>query len=181
MKKTPKVYVEHGFHIPRIRLDDEEYGRSIQAHVVYCVDAAIVNRERRTIYLGKRVAKPLQGWWILGGRVFPGELEADAIARKYKQEAGIDVAPERFEYVDTFRYMRKGRAQAPQEYGSDCIGYTFAVELTDDELAMASSNLDPTEYDAKLGLAEFTRGQLIAEGVDQAVVDIYDAIFNNDN
>ncbi len=179
MKKAPKVYVESGFHIPRIRLEDEEYGRSIQAHVVYCVDAAIVNRARRTMYLGKRVAKPLQGWWIIGGRVLPGELEADAISRKFKQEAGIYIAPERFCYIDTIRYMRAGRAQPPQEYGSDAIGYTFAVELTDDELATASDNLDAAEYDTELGLVEFTRERLVTEGVDAAAIDIYDSIFKD--
>lgn len=179
MKKAPKVYVGSRFHIPRIRLDDEEYGRSLQAHVIYCVDGAIVNRARRTIYLGNRVIMPLQGWWIIGGRVLPGELEADAIARKFKQEAGIDIAPERFRYVETIRYMRAGRAQEPQEYGSDAIGYTFAVELTDYELATASASLDPAEYNTSLGLMEFTRERLVAEGVDKAAIYIYDAIFND--
>ena len=117
----------------------------------------------------------------MGGRVLPGETEEDAMARKFLQETGVTVSPERLVYLRTARYIWNERAQPPQDTGSDSVGYTFSVELTDEELATMAANLDPTEYDREAGLREFTRDELVTEDLHQAILDHYDAIFNNDN
>ncbi|HEX7230932.1 MAG TPA: hypothetical protein VF452_11105 [Candidatus Binatia bacterium] len=138
-----RTYFELGTKkMPPVFLDDERYGKAIQSLIVVAADAVPINKERRTLYLAKRIVKPILGWWELGGRILRGEPESEAISRIVKREASIEVSPERFILVSQGRYFLKDRQQEPQDAGNDTLCYHFAVELTDPELRVASANLD---------------------------------------
>jgi len=173
-----RTYFELGTRkMPPVFLDEETYAKAIQSLIVVAADAVPINKERRTLYLAKRIAKPLVGWWELGGRIFCGEPEHEAISRIVKREASIDVSPERFILVSQGRYLLKDRQQEPQDAGNDTLCYHFAVELTDPELRVASANLDEKEYQRSVGLQEFDRAKIVKENVEQPILDLYDTIF----
>jgi 8-oxo-dGTP diphosphatase len=72
-------------------------GRSIligvSAPVIGCV-GAIVKDERGRLLLIKRGHEPGLGLWSLpGGRVEPGESDAEALVREMREETGLAVEP----------------------------------------------------------------------------------------
>ena len=173
-----RTYFELGTKkMPPVFLDDETYGKAIRSLIVVAADAVPINKERRTFYLAKRIAKPIRGWWELGGRILCGEPEGEAISRIVKREASIEVSPERFILVSQGRYFLKDRQQEPQNAGNDTLCYHFVVELTDAELRLASANLDEKEYQRNVGLQEFDRPRILKENVEQPILDLYDTVF----
>lgn len=159
-----------------VRMPEDTYGLAIKSLIVVCTDAVVVNRARRTIYLATRATEPMAGLWWIGGRSFAGEKPGDSISRCFHRETGLNITPKRFQYVMMLRYMWATRAQMPQDAGSDNLAYTYAIELNEEELAKASTNLDQVEYQLG-GLKEFSRDQLVAAKVHQAILDFYDELF----
>lgn len=178
MAKIPKLYREDSEHkIPRKFLSDEAYADAIAALIVVCTDAAIISKKRKTIFLAKRSTKPMSGWWFIGGRRIVGETADESIRRCFARETSLDLPETRFQFVAINDYVWKEREQKPQDAETHTLGYTFLVELSDEEVKKTSSALDLKEYERGFGLQEFDRQKLIDEGVHQAVIDIYDEIF----
>ncbi len=177
MNPTTRVYTENPNHkLAAVRLSDEEYGRAIQALIILCVDAVIVNNERRTIYLTKRRTKPMDGWWWIGGRRVFGKSAEESMVTNFARETGLKLSPDRFEFILRQEYVWKDREQEPQDVGSHNDSNVHTVTLTDEELASVNENLDQTEYDGT-GLVEFTREKLVEEQVHPAILGLYDAYF----
>jgi hypothetical protein len=142
-----------------------------------CVDVLFINKERKVIYLAKRAVDPLPDWWFIGGRLNAGEKGGDGIVRKMKWETSLEVAPERFQFLVTNRYIFTKRKQEPKDAGVDTLAYTYVLELTDEEREVVVRSLDPKEYEVSLGLREFDRAAIIAENLHPAVLDAYDLAF----
>jgi hypothetical protein len=140
-------------------------------------DVLFINSTNRSVYLPHRKAKPLEGLWFVGGRIYAGEPALEGIVRLVKRETGIDVTPERFEYIQMNRYVWTTREQVPQNKGSDNLCYVFALEITNEERITASQHLDSKEYDTAYGLQEYTKEMLEQEGVHRAVLHIYNTVF----
>lgn len=178
MQQLPPLFKEPGHEpVGNVPMTDEEYSKVLDVMVVVCADAVIVNRERKTIYLAKRKAKPMQGWWIIGGRVRSGEEPLAAIHRKFLHETGVDVSEERFKFISFIRHQWKDRQQQPQTHGVDDLSYTFVVELSQDELTVAHASLDEKEYEKDQGLTEFTKEKLEQENVHPSLLHLYNLIF----
>jgi ADP-ribose pyrophosphatase YjhB (NUDIX family) len=163
----------------RIFLPEGVHSQATEALVFVGTDIIPINRERKTIYLTRRAVKPMQGWWWIGGRMFPGECEEDSARRCLKRETSLDFPPERFQFVDMCRHLCKDRQQEPQDKGLDNLCYTYVVELSPEELAQASQNLNEKEYEQGVGLQEFDQKRLAREGVRPAILDLYDEIFRS--
>ena len=176
--KVPyQLYVEEGHKkMPRKFLDEKTYGEAIQAFVVVCADVVPINRKRKTFYLAKRSSKPFRGWWELGVRIFAGEPEDVAIGRITKRETGLELPTKRFTLIRQNRYFCKDRQQEPQDVGCDSLVFHYVVELSEEELQTASSNLDENEYE-QVGLQEFDRQRIVSEYVSEAILDLYDTAF----
>ena len=165
-------------------LDDTTYARAIESFVVVTTDAIIVERSQQAVWLARRCVKPFPDWWIIGGRLCAGEDEREGMRRSFARETGLMVAPGRFRLISFKRYLHSEREQKPQNTGSDCLSYTFSIELTPEERAMASQKLHPSEYDAALGLREFNREEILHEFAGRegaqsaALLDMYDEIFS---
>lgn len=176
MAEKPELFVENPSHrIPRLYLSKDEYGRAGQRFIGVCVDAIVINRERRSFYLVKRVIKPAKTLWWLGGGIFPGEPESEGVRRLFREDTGLELPEHRFEYVAMVRCVWQDREQDPQEYGVDHLSYVHIVELTDAELAQVK--LNPREYDVSFGLQEFNRGQLIGAQVYPPIIRFFDRVF----
>lgn len=171
-------YVEDGYQpIPPIRLSDEAYGEALQCFVPACTDVLPIDREKKVIYLAKRAAKPMAGWWWIGGRMVAQEAKETSAVRCFERETSVALEETRLQLVTVFDYRWKDRAQTPEDLGCHMLGYLYVVELTDDERTHASSHLETKEYEAGIGLVAFTRAQLLEAGVFPAIVDAYDHIF----
>ncbi len=175
----PKLYVEDGYvPIPRVRLGDAAYGLALQSFPVVCTDAVIYDSRRRTIFLAKRKSKPMTGWWVIGGRTLAGETMRESINRCFMRETKFDIGSLQFDYVCTNEYIWKDRQQVPQAIGCHCLARTFKIELSAVNRELVESNLECNEYDKSMGLREFTREDLVSEGVYSAILDVYDLIFS---
>jgi 8-oxo-dGTP diphosphatase len=66
-----------------------------QGHMVRCV-GAVVHDHRGRLLLIRRATEPGRGLWsIPGGRILPGETDADAVRREMREETGllVEVGP----------------------------------------------------------------------------------------
>lgn len=164
---------------PRRIKDDRQYAEALEALIVVATDCLLINQRNRTVYLTRRRAKPMSNhWWFVGGRMLPGELEHVAMSRRFKRETKLDINPEQFRFLHIGRYFMKNREQEPQDTPSDNLTFVFCLDVTEEEVAKISANLDSAEYFAENGLREFTREQLVTEGVFTSVLDAYDVAFH---
>ena len=178
------TYTQDPEHVmPRHFISEPAYAEAVAGLVIVCTDAVIVDRVNETFYLARRRHLPMAGLWWIGGRMNAGELETASIVRAFKRETQLDLAPNRFTLVPggLTRYFWSEREQDPQSVGSDNLCYTFAVELTADELSQAAVKLDPEEYDARAGLRPYGHNDLqflLAQGQLHPVIwEIYQRVF----
>lgn len=175
--RTAKAYYEvPGIVFPRCYLEDDEYGRSISAHIVVCADAVIVDRKHQIFYLALRRSKPAAGcWWVIGGRRVPGETPTDGVKRKFQQETGLDIPAERFSFIREHEYIWSNRQQDPQDTPCHIRADTFFVELSETELALVA--LNELEYQEG-GLRAFGHEDIFSNSqVTQPIRDLYDLLF----
>lgn len=175
----PQIYIEDpNHHMKKVFLSAEVYAQAMQAMIIVCTDAVIINHAHQSIYLAERAIKPMQGPWWIGGRRLTGEDQLTSMKRCFKRETGLALPSERFTFVDTAEYIWKDREQDPQDAGSHNLVHTFAIELNDAELAQARSGLEQGEYHRDFGLREFRRPDLVKAKVHQVILDVYDKIFS---
>ncbi len=173
-----RSYTEDGYQpIPAVRLSDDEYGQGLQCFAPACSDVVPIDVERKVIYLARRAAKPMTGWWWIGGRMAPDDTKEAAAARNFQRETRLVITEDRLKLVAVFDYRWKDRAQSPTEIGCHMVAYTFTVELMAAELATLSGNLDQQEYEAGTGLSAFNRERLVEEKVFPVILDFYDRVF----
>lgn len=141
---VPRHFAEPGFVSHAKRVSDEEYARTLDTVVVSCVDCVLVHRGRMLI--GFRASEPYVGWWVIGGRMHPGEDFCETAQRITKRETGLYISDSsRFEYLNTISYVWARRAQAPQDHGCHMIGNNLIIILSDEEMSATKKTSDFTE------------------------------------
>lgn len=179
---APAVYLEGDTVRSEMRggfMSDAEYLSVLDNTIIMCADTVIVNRDRRTFYLAQRVAKPMHGsgiWWI-GGRRHKGEMPLEGMIRNFLRETGLDLAPERFEFVFHGEYIFSERKQEVRSKGSHTAFHQWVVELSTEELSVVRAGLDSKEYSPTFGLKEFDRKALVEAEVHPVVIEVYDLVF----
>lgn len=177
-----REYIEPN-KLKRAFLSDEVYAQAIESFVIVCADVLMVDSLKKTIYLVKRRVEPMPGWWVIGGRVNAGEDFREAACRHFGVDTdGEEIFPEDLTFVAMHRYQWERRKQRPQNIGCDALAFVYLLEIsTKPELAWNlcknPQSLNSDEYDESEGYQEFTRERLVAEGVHQAIVDLYDQVF----
>lgn len=169
-----RSFVEVGAEpIKTIWLPDHLYAEAIQCLVPACADVLVINRTNRLAYLAKRKSKPMAGWWLIGGRMIPGESPLEGAIRNFVREAYI-IPSAHPELVAVLDYRFKDRAQIPQDIGCQMVGFTYTLELGPEELE--GIQLDPQEY-VEPKLYPFDRDRLVAENVPEPILWLYDHLF----
>lgn len=124
-------------------LPADRYGEALSALVIACVDLAFVCGDRWL--LGKRRVDPGKGWWVVGGRMFPGEAPLETAIRKAREEAGLDLPGDRFRFLGVYSTALAPRSQPPVEDGLHSVNLTYAVSIAPAERDRL--RLDPQEYE----------------------------------
>jgi ADP-ribose pyrophosphatase YjhB (NUDIX family) len=159
-------------------LNEQVYAEAMESMIVVTVDVVFIDRTNKKIFLATRKAKPMAELWVIGGRLLASEKEKAGMVRVIKRETSLDITPERLQFLCMNRYINPDRKQAPQDKGSDSLSYTFALELTVEEIAIASAKLDPEEYETEKGLQEFNINALEAlPHLHPAILAMYRKVF----
>ncbi|WP_010469922.1 NUDIX domain-containing protein [Acaryochloris sp. CCMEE 5410] len=124
------------------RLPTEVFSQALDHLVITCVD--LVFTHQCQVLLAKRCTYPQKSWWVIGGRMIAGESPLQAAQRKAKEEAGLAIATDRFQFVGVYSTCFAHRQQAPQDRGLHSLNLTYLVALTDSERPLLC--LDPKEY-----------------------------------
>lgn len=146
-------FVQEGFVSRAKFLPDDVYAQVLDSIVTACADAVLMNSKGEML-IGKRAVEPHPDWWIIGGRMRPGESFEHAAARNIKRELGVDIEPSRFKYLCTYSLVWARRAQPPHENGSHTVSITMLVRVTDEEVGLIKHNEEyetlkwvyPTEF-----------------------------------
>ena len=108
--------------------NDDEYGRTLSAVVVACVDVALCSGG--FFLFGVRVNEPARGALAFtGGQMRPGESFQDTAARHVRLDYHIPMSPKRFRVVRTDSYVFSKRAQPPVEAGCHMTGTTVFADV----------------------------------------------------
>lgn len=118
-----------------VRLNDEEYGRCLDAIVKACVDVVIVHSRTKQVLLGNRRVHPQPGLWFIGGRMIPGESPEETAARHVRHDTTLALPPSSFSFVCVSSYLWAMRHQPPAENGTADIALTYFCFVDDEQAA----------------------------------------------
>jgi len=129
-----RQYAEPGFVSRATRVAEPTYEVVLDNIVVCCVDCVVVCGKQ--MLLGLRSQWPFKGWWVMGGRMVPGETYEATAQRVVEREVGLRIEDlRRFVFIDHACYIWRHREQDPQGNGCHMEGNNFYVEITEDEVA----------------------------------------------
>ena len=156
----------------RAYLPAEAYGRALDALTIACVDLAFFDGTGERLLLGRRRRAPRNDWWLVGGRMFPGERPIATAQRKAAQEASLDIAPERLHFIGVYSTAFAQRWQPPQSAGLHSLNLTYGAQLTAAE--QAAIDLDREEYDRWDWVARSTLADHLAplDTMDRALLQV---------
>lgn len=157
------------------RLPTEVFAQALDHLVITCVD--LVFSHQQQVLLAKRRTYPQKSWWIIGGRMIAGESPLDAAQRKAQEEAGLAIAPDRFQFIGVYSTCFAYRQQSPQERGLHSLNLTYRVALTSSEHKQV--HLEPKEYSEQQWYSHRQAlSQLnAAQGMDRVLLHLLDRIY----
>jgi ADP-ribose pyrophosphatase YjhB (NUDIX family) len=144
------------------RLPTQIYSQALDHLVIACVD--IVLTHQTEIFLAKRNYPPRPSWWILGGRMVAGEAPLAAATRKIKEEAALNIAGDRLQFIGVYSTCFADRQQPPQQNGLHSLNITYQLEVT--TIEKAHLKLSTTEYER----GEWMSGDRICSLLDNQIV-----------
>jgi ADP-ribose pyrophosphatase YjhB (NUDIX family) len=124
-------YLEPGYDPQPVFLEDDIYSQLLDAVVITCVDLVIMSEGK--VLLGKRAWHPQADWWLVGGRMRPGEELTTTAGRNARRELGIGLEAARFEYLTGFSAAWQIRRHAPAEHGTHTYSVVMLVRLSAEE------------------------------------------------
>lgn len=154
----PGEYLDPDYHpFPRF-LPSDVYAQALDSLVLTCVDIVVTYQGK--MLLGKRCLDPQSDWWIVGGRMRPGERFAESAVRLLKTELDLSIITERFRFCTLFSAAWSKRAHEPVDRGTHTVSIVLTVELTKYETMTLMPNneyqhvswRDPAEVAADLNL-----------------------------
>jgi hypothetical protein len=176
MKLIKDIFVESNHIILPKRLSSEIYSEALSSLIIVCADAVIVSREKKSIFLAKRIVSPMKGYWTIGGRRFAGETSIDAVRRNFHRETGILSEESRFHFLTSIEVIWKDRFEFPNNKGKHDLIQFFSIYLNENEIIEANKNLLLSEYEA-MSLVSFNLEELIKYQVNPIMHQIYNTIF----
>jgi len=105
----------------------------------------VVHPNGKKILLGKRNVHPQPDWWVVGGRMMPGETYVDSCRRLLQRELSLDIHPSRFTSVCCQTMAWHLREQEPKNHGTSDLQVVLTFQLKEEELPNVV--FDVKEYD----------------------------------
>jgi|GEM_PF-1425844 len=152
-------------------LDDRAYGQALSAIVIACVDLLFCQGDRRL--LGLRRRPPRAGWWVVGGRMFPGESPQQAACRKAQEEAGIAIDPAQLVPIGIYSTVFAERSQPPTTEGLHSVNVTFGAIVTAEQAAQIRLSQDEYSDYRWVRSDEFAAIVQPMEPMDRALLQIW--------
>jgi len=123
-------FQENEFTSRQSYLPDRDYGKMLDNCVPACVDVAVMRDS--LLLVGKRKTYPYRdGWWIVGGKMNPGERREETARRVVEREVGVRIE-ELKRFIDlglTMDFVWEKRAQQPTHHGCHMLGMYYMVQL----------------------------------------------------
>lgn len=151
---------------------------------ILCVDVLFVDYAARQLLLPKRIARPAEGLWFVGGMIKRNTPPEQAAVKVVERETGTAINPEKLSFVGASWFEWDYRQDAPSENGRVDFNLCYAYEPSNQECEAIAAHLDPHEYDSAHGLQAYGRDALVAaiageSACKQVLVDYYDLLFQN--
>jgi ADP-ribose pyrophosphatase YjhB (NUDIX family) len=127
-------------------MPSDEYSKALNSIVIACADCIILDQKGKML-LGRRAIEPWPDWWIIGGRMRPGESFEQAAVRNVKREVNLDISSSRFQYFDTCSLVFARRMQPPEDHGVHAVSITMILEISNKEV----EQIHPNEEYEKVG------------------------------
>lgn len=137
-RKTVAHFVTGRFRSRARFLEEQDYSMVLDNVVIGCVDIVVINSGE--MLLGKRTCEPQPDWWIIGGRMMPGEKPEESASRNIKRELGLNIKPSRLSYLGTYSFVWSTRAQKPKHHGGHCVSITMVLVLKEGEAERINPN-----------------------------------------
>ncbi len=180
----PNFYAEENCSFKPVFMSDDAYVQAVSSMVIVCADILFYSASKGVVYLAKRKSKPLSNWWMIGGRIKAGDTGEQGAVNNIKRETGLEVDPSRLKFLAMNRYFFNNRQQEPQDIACDSLCYTFALDISNDELAMANTNLDKEEYEhvsEGKGFRTFGLAEIKEAGTHPAILDLAGHLIQQSN
>ena len=156
-------------------LPDEIYQFVLDCIVVSCVDIVVVDH-RGKMFLGKRSIEPQPDWWIIGGRMRPGESFEEAASRNIQRELGLEIDTSRFVFSGRYNLIWGKREQEPQDHGCHTTSDTHVLVLNEDEAAMVRVTGDEYSDSRWQDLEEVAECEAYHRCLRQMAIDALDVL-----
>lgn len=136
------------------------YGPIVRDNIVIaCADVVILHDGK--ILLVRRRIQPAKGqWWVIGGKMNPGESLAETAVRHLKRDMQIVVPASQLIYLDVYSTVFARREEPEANHGTHTMNFTFAAVLTASEVA--GIQLTEREYEGKNAWQWFTPDEILA-------------------
>lgn len=123
-------------------LKEEDYSKGLDNFVVACVDCMIINPEEEML-LGKRAIEPQPDWWIIGGKMLPGETFAESAVRNVKRELGLKIDGSRFVFLQSiYSLVWSRRQQVPKNNGCHMVSIPAILKINNSEVMRIKANFE---------------------------------------
>jgi ADP-ribose pyrophosphatase YjhB (NUDIX family) len=100
-------------------LPDDIYTQVLDLIVIACADILVMCSGK--YMLCKRNIYPQKDWWVIGGRMRPGESPREAACRNFERETGLEIIIERFKFLGVYSTTFAMRQLPPQENGTHTL------------------------------------------------------------
>ena len=124
-------YVEQGFESRAEFLPDEDYNKLLRNVVRTAADVLVMDK-RGKVLLGKRIIKPLPGWFTFGGRIIPGESPEQACARTVRVDISLDASLDRFVFLAVASFV----LAPPPGHGRHDVVLFHLLVINDQEIPL---------------------------------------------
>ena len=159
-----------------IVLPEQAYAQAMRSLVIVCSDVLPFSRNPDRLWLARRNIKPMDGWWMIGGRWQLGDDPLRAAQRHFLRDAGSLLPESRLVPLGINNFYTHARQQEPQNVPGHSLAFTFGVEIRETEIEHMKMKLAPPEYVADSVTALDWNG-LQGDDVHPALRDLYSQIF----
>jgi colanic acid biosynthesis protein WcaH len=110
-------------------LSNADFQEGIRLMPLPCIDFVVIN-ENDEVLVGKRRARPAQGWFFVpGGRIRKNETQNEAIQRLTKVELGYEFEESHMEWLGVYDHIYDDNFFG-DEFGTHCIALVYILRVT---------------------------------------------------